>query len=199
MSPPCELYHQRGLHSFSYSPITGDYYFDEKADDWKIKKEMWLKKGTKVQKLKCHMPWFMETEIERILLENIDLIKFNKKNWNELESERRLYDEKIGRSIQIIDNLKGWKQKWEAASEDKKNEMLRLMTVKISTFSHKDTINGKDYEWKDLQIVWNEEFSDLFELGIFEQDKKDRAKNPAYGGSLIQFNSQKIRDGCSDH
>jgi len=40
--------------------------------------------------------------------------------------------------------------------------MLRLMTVKISTFSHKDTIDGKDYDWKDLQIVWNEEFSDLF-------------------------------------
>jgi hypothetical protein len=77
----------------------------------------------------------------------------------------------------------------------KKNEMLRLMTVKISTFCHKDTIDGKDYDWKDLQIAWNEEISGLFLLGIFEQEKKNRAKNPAYAGSLIQFNSQKIRDG----
>lgn len=73
--------------------------------------------------------------------------------------------------------------------------MLRLMTVKISTFSHKDTIDGKDYDWKDLQLVWNEEFSDLFELGIFEQDKKQGARIPGYGGSLFQFNSPKIRDG----
>ncbi len=242
----------------------GDYYFDEKEDSWKVKKETWLKKGIKVQKLKCGMPYFMETEIERILADNIDLIKFNTKNWkemksklfkdetkefldyeiqslrseqsknetrmeklyndydkgvitgdftkkqqdkiearqqeirkrlNELEDERRLYDEKIGRSIQIIDNLKGWKEKWEAASDDKKNEMLRLMTVKISTFSHRDTIDGKDYDWKDLQFVWNEEFSDLFELGIFEQDKKKGSREPGYGGSLFQFNSKKIRDG----
>jgi len=245
----------------------GDYYFDEKADSWKIKKETWLKKGTKVEKLKCGMPYFMETEIERILLDNIDLIKFNRKNWiemksrlfkdetkeflnyeiqslrseraknenkmeklyadydkgvisgdfvkkqmdkiearqqeirkrlNELEEERQLYDQKIGRSIQIIDNLKGWKEKWEAASDDKKNEMLRLMTVKISTFWDKRTIDGKDYEWKDLQIVWNEEFSDLFGLGIFEQKKKKNPGNPGHGDSLFQFNSPKIRDGLSD-
>jgi hypothetical protein len=73
--------------------------------------------------------------------------------------------------------------------------MLRLMPVKISTFHHKDTINDKNYDWKDLQIVWNEEFSDLFELGVFEQDKKQGAREPGYGGSLFQFNSQKIRDG----
>lgn len=78
-----------------------------------------------------------------------------KRGIDELEDERRLYDEKIGRSIQIIDNLKGWKEKWEAASADKKNEMLRLMTVKISTFRHKDAIDGKDYDWKDLQTVFS--------------------------------------------
>jgi DNA invertase Pin-like site-specific DNA recombinase len=242
----------------------GDYYFNEKADDWKVKKETWLKKGTKVQKLKCGMPYFMETEIERILADNIDLIKFNRKNWkemksklfkdetkefldyeiqslrseqsknetkmeklyadydkgvitgdftkkqqdkiearqqevrkrlNKLEEERQLYDQKIGRSIQIIDNLKSWKQKWEAASDDKKNEMLRLMTVKISTFWDKRTIDGKDYEWKDLQIVWNEEFSDLFGLGIFEQKKKKNPGNPGHCGCNFNFNSAKIRDG----
>lgn len=69
----------------------GDYIcsYDKKKKlaDWKIKKETWLKKGTKVEKKKCGMPYFMETEIERILLDNIDLIKFNKKNWNELKSK----------------------------------------------------------------------------------------------------------------
>ena len=45
-----------------------------------------------------------------------------------------------------------------------------------------------------MQIVWNEEFSDLFELGIFEQDKKRGAREPGYGGSLFKINSQKIRD-----
>jgi hypothetical protein len=53
-------------------------------------------------------------------------------------------------------------------------------------------------DWKDLQIAWNEEFSDLFELGIFEQDKKQGARKPGYGGSLFQFNSQKIMDRESD-
>ena len=69
------------------------------------------------------------------------------------------------------------------------------MTVKISTFNHKDRVDGKDCDWQDLQIVRNEEVRDLFELGIFDQDKKQRARKPGYGGSLFQFNSQKIRDG----
>jgi hypothetical protein len=261
---PKEYIDEENLVAKAKITYDGDYYFDEKKKDWKIEKKTWLKKSTKVQKMKCQMPWFMETGVERILLDNIDLIKFSKKNWNalksklfkdetkdfldyeiqslrseksknetrmeklyddhdkgvitgdftkkqqdkiearqqeirmrlnELEDERRLYDEKIGRSIQIIDNLKGWKEKWEAASDDKKNEMLRLMTVKISTFSHRDTIDGKEYDWKDLHFVWNEEVSDLFELGIFEQDKKQGARKPGYGGSLFQFNSKKIRDG----
>ena len=64
----------------------------------------------------------------------------------ELEEERSLYDEKIGKSIQIIDNLKSWHEKWEKASDEKKNEMLRLMTVKISSLSQKGEVEGKEHQ-----------------------------------------------------
>ena len=30
----------------------------------------------------------------------------------------------VGKSIQIIDNLKSWEEKWKKASDEKKNEML---------------------------------------------------------------------------
>lgn len=116
----------------------------------------------------------------------------------ELEEERSLYDEKIGKSIQIIDNLKSWHEKWEKASDEKKNEMLRLMTVKISSLSHKTEVNGKEHQWKDLYVVYNEEFNRLFELGLFELPKKKKGNNPSSGGGGSSFNCSVIKYGLSD-
>ena len=245
-----------------------DYEYDAKTDDWKkVKPKVVLKKGTKVEKLKCDMPTFEESDIERIIYSQISAIKFNNKVWlemkeklfrdetkefldyeiqtakteitksetrreklyndfgngivtgdfvtsqmkkidahieerkarlEELEEDRSLYDEKIGKSIQIIDNLKSWHEKWEKASDEKKNEMLRLMTVKISTISHKAEIDDKEHSWKDLYLIWNEEFNRLFELGLFEQPKKKKPNNPSSGGGGSNFNRPKIRYGLSD-
>jgi hypothetical protein len=226
-----------------------------------------LKKGTKVEKLRCDMPTFEESDIEGIIYSQISAIKFNNKVWlemkeklfrdetkefldyeiqtakteiiksetrreklyndfgngivtgdfvasqmkkidahieerkarlEELEEDRLLYDEKIGKSIQIIDNLKSWHEKWEKASDEKKNEMLRLMTVKISTISHKAEIDDKEHSWKDLYLIWNEEFNRLFELGLFKQPKKKKPNNPSSGGGGSNFNRSKIRYELSD-
>lgn len=69
------------------------------------------------------------------------------------------------------------------------------MAVKISTFWDQRIIDGKEYHHKDLQIVWNEEFSGLFGLGIFEQKKKKNPGNPGHDCLAFQFNSPKIEDG----
>ncbi|MFC2163632.1 recombinase family protein [Acidobacteriota bacterium] len=125
-------------------------------------------------------------------------IEERKVRLEELEEERSRYDEKIGKSIQIIDNLKSWHEKWEKASDEKKNEMLRLMTVKISSLSHKTEVDGKEHHWKELYIVYNEEFNRLFELGLFELPKKKKRNNPSSGGGGSRFNCSVIKYGSSD-
>ena len=76
--------------------------------------------------------------------------------------------------------------------------MLRLMTVKISSLSHKTEVEGKEHHWKDLYIVYNEEFNRLFELGLFEQPKKKKQNNPSSGGGGSSFNCSEIKYGLSD-
>ena len=49
------------------------------------KEKIYIKKGTKVETGKCDMPYFLESEIERMLVDEIGLIKFNKKNWEKMK------------------------------------------------------------------------------------------------------------------
>jgi seryl-tRNA synthetase len=137
---------------------------------------------------------FVGTRMKRIE-ERQDEIKLR---LEELEAERKLYDEKIGKSIQIIDNLKSWRKKWDKASDEKKNEMLKLMTIKILAVHHKTEVGGKEHEWKDLQIVWNEEFGSLFELGVFEKAKKKNPHNPDSSGGNPSLNRDEIKHVLSD-
>lgn len=43
------------------------------------------KKGTKVEMGKCNMPYFLESEIEEMLGDEVGVIKFNKKNWERMK------------------------------------------------------------------------------------------------------------------
>ena len=70
--------------------------------------------------------------------------------------------------------------------------MLKLMTIKILAIHDKQVIEGKEHEWKTLQIVWNEEFNELFELGVFEKMEKIKPRNPSSGSGNPSFNRGEI-------
>jgi len=65
------------------------------------------------------------------------------------------------------------------------------MTIKITTMSHKRMVEGKEKVYKTLNLIWNKEFSDLFELGIIEKSKEYRKE-----WSLNKFfNSSQVEHG----
>jgi len=225
-------------------------------DDYTGEKKIWWKKGTAVKAQKCNMPYFSESEIERMLMEEIGVIKFNKKHWqrlkeslfkdetkefldyeiralrsemtknetrldemyedyrkevidteffktrserlrsrqkevkarlNELEEDREMHDEKIGKAIEIIDSLKNWEAIFNKADREKKNHLIRLLTSKISTVYIKKEFRGKTYESKQVAINYEPEVEELLLLGILEESKKDKKE--------VFFNSPKFRDG----
>lgn len=49
------------------------------------KKKVSTKKGTAVETRRCDMPYFLEREIKQMIMDEIGLIKFNKKNWKKMK------------------------------------------------------------------------------------------------------------------
>jgi hypothetical protein len=106
----------------------------------------------------------------------------------ELEEERELYDNRIGKAIEILDSLKNWNKIFKEATDEKKNHMLKLLTIKISTIYDKLERRGKTYENKRLWIELVPEVRELFDIGILETAKKwDEEKQIR----MPSFNSQK--------
>jgi len=99
-----------------------------------------------------------------------------KERLEELEEERELYDERIGKAIATLDGIKNWDEVIEKADKNKKDQILRLLTTKIFTSYAKVKVRGAEREYKDLQIVWNNEVRELYELGILELAEKYEAE-----------------------
>lgn len=227
-------------------------------------RKVWLKKGTIVETQKCDMPYYSESELEKMLMDEIGLIKFNKRHWqevkdslfkdetkefldyeirslrsemtkneirldemyedyrkevidteffktrterlrerqkevkdrlNELEEDREMHDEKIGKAVEILDSLKNWEMIFRKADREKKNHLVRLLTSRVSTTYNKKEIRGKMLENKNLAITYEPEVEELFELGILEKSKKFEKENPNFGLVPSFFNSPKFRDG----
>lgn len=232
-------------------------------DSEMVEKILW-KKGTKVEARRCDMPTFWEHEIERMILDKVSLIKFDRKVWEkikeklfreetkefldteirilrseltksetnldslyedwkaevidveffkkrsseirdrqeeirsrleELDEERQVYDEKIGKAIEVLDSFKNWEEKFKKADDEKRNHLLRLITIKIFTWHRKATIRGKEREWKDLQIIFNDEFRELFELGVLELAEEYKDEIEAFLVGKKYLNSSKLRYG----
>ena len=225
-------------------------------DDYSHKEEIWLKKGTSVKKQKCNQPYFLESEIEEMLMNEIGLIKFNKKHWQkvkanlfkdetkdfvdyeirslrseitnneirldemyedyrkgvidvefhktrrerivkrqeeakarleELEEARETFDEKIGKAIEIIDSLQNWEKIFNEADNEKKNQLIRLLTIKVSTQYIKKELKGKIFEGKSISVRYEPEVEELLMLGILEESKKEKKER--------DFNGTNFRHG----
>jgi hypothetical protein len=93
----------------------------------------------------------------------------------ELSADSESYEDTLGKSIKIIDAMKGFKAKWEKADDEKRNLIVKLITIKIFV----DTQSGSE---KSLKIMWTPEFNQLFELGIIEKSKDDGQFGGGFNG-----------------
>jgi len=134
---------------------------------------------------------FFKTRTERLR----DRQKEVKARLNELEEDREMHDEKIGKAVEIIDSLKNWEAIFNKADREKKNHLVRLLTSKISTWYIKKEFRGKTYESKQVTINYEPEVEELLLLGILEEAKRSEKEDARLGF----FNSPKFRDGYSDH
>ena len=110
---------------------------------------------------------------------------------SELKDTMANYHNNIGRAIEILDSLKNFDKKWKEADDEKRREMLRLLTIKISTYVHRTKIKGKKVAFKDLDIVWNDEVRELSELELIKKIEEEEAKK---GSTHTSFNCEKNRD-----
>jgi len=110
----------------------------------------------------------------------------------ELEEDRQCYDDKFGKQIEMLDRMKDFHKIWKKASYEKKVDILRLITVKILVNSKKVKKNNKTLILKDIQIVYNDEIQELFDLGLMERIKQDETpKIPVPN----RFHRKTIKDG----
>jgi hypothetical protein len=228
------------------------------------KKKIRFKEGTPLTAHRCNMPSFNEEELEKMVMAEIGLIKFNKKHWEnikkdlfkdetkefldfeirelrseatkneikldnmyedyqneiidadffksrserikerqtevkerlaELEEEREAYDERIGTAIEILDSFKNWEKIFKEATIEKKNHILRLLTIKISTAYETDILADKEVAYKGLEVEFTSEVKELFQMGILERVNKNRRKHT----ESKSFNCVKMTYECSDH
>ncbi len=102
----------------------------------------------------------------------------------ELEEQRENYDSKIGKAIEILDKLKDFQKIWKEASEEKKTEILKLIMIKIFVVHKKLNIKGKETIITNLEFVYNDEFNELFDLGLVEKSKEVDTPKIGGGGSF---------------
>lgn len=231
-------------------------FFDEETGKTKI----WFKKGTNVEVHKCNNPSFLEKEIDHMLTDKLNLIKFNASHWkevkkvlfqdetkdvldyeirrlrseltksetrldslyedrveevidaeffkkkrseirdrqqesrdrlSELEEDRKLYDDHTGKTIDILDSLKNWKNILEKADDEKRDQLINLLTIKIFTIYEKTIYKGEATSFKDLSVTFNPEVAELFTLGLLEASNKRHEGMLKKEGSTLSFNSSK--------
>ena len=113
----------------------------------------------------------------------------------ELKEERENFDDRIGNAIEILDSFKNWEKIFKEATIEKKNYILRLLTIKIFT-SYENTILGnKEIAYKGLEVEYTPEVRELFRMGLLERINETRRKHT----ESKSFNCIKTRYRCSDH
>jgi DNA invertase Pin-like site-specific DNA recombinase len=101
-----------------------------------------------------------------------------KERLSELDEEREHFDAHIGRSIAVIDAMKNWGKILKSVDDEKKNQLIRLLTIKISTIHNRVEKRGKVYERKGLEFTYSPEVRELFLIGLLEADDRHHAANP---------------------
>ncbi len=89
-----------------------------------------------------------------------------------LDVELEMWTENVGQLIDIIDNIKNFKEKYEKADDRTRNQMIKLMTRKILARAYLGSNRRvKKNHSKYLDFVWSDAFQTLFETGIVKKSK----------------------------
>ncbi len=111
---------------------------------------------------------------------------------NELEDDRANYEERYGKTILILDSMRNFNSIWNKLSIRKKVNLLRLITVKILVNTKRVTIKGKVKILKDIEVIYNKEFNELFNIGLMKRVKAELPPNHPQSGI---FTSTSFGDG----
>jgi len=117
---------------------------------------------------------FFKTRSEKIRERQEEI----KDRLSELEEEKEHFDDKISKSIEVLDAMKNWGKILKNSSDEQKKDLIKLLTFKISTVYNRVEKQGKVYEYRGLEFTYSPEVRELFEIGILEADEKHHASNP---------------------
>lgn len=135
-----------------------DVMYDDRIEG-KISEDYWLSRKEKLEE--------RQSEIE-IKLE-------------ELEELKKFFDVKVQKSILALDALNDFGEKFKKADSKTRKKMTQLMVRNIFL-----TGGGKDFDGHkipyDLYIEWNDDFTELYELGLVEISKELDEKYKLSGG-----------------
>lgn len=120
---------------------------------------------------------FWRTQHERISQRQIEI----EERIDELESMKKFYDTKVKTAVDALDALENFGEKFKNADPKTRKSMVQLMVRNIFL-----TGGGKDSEGHkipfDLYVEWNEDFAELYDLGLVALSKETEKKYKLSGG-----------------
>lgn len=134
---------------------------------------------------------FFKSRSERIKERQAEV----KERLEELVEEREAFDAHIGNAIEILDSFQNWEKIFKEATIEKKNHILRLLTIKISTAYETDILANKEVAYKGLEVEYTPEVKELFRIGLLERVDRNRRKHT----NAKSFNCANSTYECSDH
>lgn len=139
--------------------IKEDIVYDE---TYTGEKKISTKKGTKVEKRRCDMPYFLESEVEKMIVDEIGLIKFNKKNWQKMK-ENLFKDEQKEFLDFEIRNLRSEMTKNEMRLDELYEDYKKEIIDEAFFTSRKDRVVNRQKEAKE-RLGELEEDRELYDL-----------------------------------
>ncbi len=115
----------------------------------------------------------------------------------ELEIEIEMWAEGTARIIDMVDAIKGFKEKFQKADDKTKQDMIKLMTERVVTHAYTGDSERIDKKLaKGVDFIWNDEFQALFDLGVIKKvDEQVKKLTPKHGpktpGSKSFLNDKK--------
>ncbi len=131
-------------------------------EDKSGKEEIYIKKGTKVETGKCDMPYFLESEIEEMLVNEIGVIKFNKKHWEKMKENLFKDDQKEFLDFEIK-NLRSEMTKNEIRLDELYEDYKKEVIDEAFFTTRKQRVDDRQKEVKE-RLVEVEENREVYDL-----------------------------------
>ena len=118
--------------------------------------KIYIKKGTKVETGRCDMPYFLESEVEKMIMDEVGLIKFNKKAWEKMKANLFKDEQKEFLDFEIRSlrsEMTKNETRLDALYDDYKDEVIELDFFETRT----ERISNRQKEAKERLLELEEE------------------------------------------